>query len=76
MIQSNSDFVAEIIKDAGVVDRRNESYQKFHTKYIKRCKKLIVNLSIFSTKPPTVPSNPSNGPSSLIVSGAVKAPGN
>jgi hypothetical protein len=51
-----------LIRDAGAVDKKSEKYKKFHMKYVQRCKKLIVSLSIYTNKVPAVlnNSNPSN----------------
>ena len=50
-IQTNSDFIAQLIKDTRTDENKNESYGKYNGKYVKKCKKLILSLSIFLQKP-------------------------
>lgn len=61
--------MADIQKDAKIVDGKSINYEKFHPKYIKKCKKLAVSLSIFVEESGPSQSNTNN------LSGANNKPG-
>lgn len=56
-ISTNSNFIVDLKKDTGIVDRNSSSYGKYNSKYEKKCKKIALSLSIFVEKPNSSQAN-------------------